>query len=1093
MRARSSVRPRSTHAKWPSPRAETNWYNILTEARRQGVLGQVAGEAQRRNSDVPDLVAACQAYLAWQSGGGFLTDREARLDRIGASFRLSPGDWSGPPVALTLRALSDGVRDKHKPFGGRELELARLENFVTEHSTGYWFVTGPAGFGKSALLANWVQARQDRGRAMVYHFFSRDRDHLATEADVLQNLCEQLAAYHGLCGTLPVQAAMLRALYPQLLTLPIDDTADGLVVVLDGLDQAIDWNPGPDLFPPTLPPGVRVVFSARKEANVDWPGRVGFAPDEIETLTLDALDDGELADLLHRAGGAAVHLADDPEFRRQLLKVSRGDPFYCFYLAQDVAARAIRLDNVDQIPDGVTGYFATWLDQLAADVDIDSEVIYDLLGVLSVARGQLLPADFPLITGSLKKGLLVKNALNSKLRRYLNGNDSEGYTIGQQRFADYLSKTQFSPDEVATYRASITAFCATWVQHKSRYALRHYAGHLTDAAAALPPQKRGEILVSLVDILTNTTPGGFRATYVEILGDLPALQADLERGVAAVAAYLQRDATQLLVRTGSALARFRESELRVEGLFMLAQQGRLNAVRERLRLFDLDTDWQQAILLLAAWVAVERDARAARDWRDQVLTGRPVAPPLQALWDWTAHALGESAAPQRPLPLAPDEATVEAILDRVAGRPSSNELLIYPSNLVGQLSEESSTLSGLSIAETGFLAEEDGPWLVAYAVTNAFAGQRYLDEYIDVFAQSRYSVYSQRALFYLLDAIVRHPREEWVLANAQKLAAAAVGARHEMRQPALEIALAAARARVATDTAVFDAALRATLHTATSLLDRGARESLDDYGEHKRRLAAFAEALACGFGARGTAQLEGVLDLALALPRGFAGYGAPAFLTLAESMHLCQSDGANKAKRATSAAQEAAHNVMDHVFCARTTARVNAIVEKWPPFAALTALADTISRFTHDPFTPEFAALHRVGEDYRGRSDGVMMLPLPDTLLHADTLRLIAEGHRRRLAELQWLNPEFASRPDLALESGTFVRLPDPGMPPLVAARLAAEVLLQAWPADQKRQQIQALVPQAASNPQALDTVLSRLILADPPRDAATWDTLQAA
>lgn len=50
-----------------SPAAATNWYNILTEARRQGMIMHLVGEGQDRHADVPDLAAACQDYWAWHA------------------------------------------------------------------------------------------------------------------------------------------------------------------------------------------------------------------------------------------------------------------------------------------------------------------------------------------------------------------------------------------------------------------------------------------------------------------------------------------------------------------------------------------------------------------------------------------------------------------------------------------------------------------------------------------------------------------------------------------------------------------------------------------------------------------------------------------------------------------------------------------------------------------------------------------------------------------------------------------------------------------------------------------------------------------
>ncbi len=37
-------------------------------------------------------------------------------------------------------------------------------------------ISAPAGYGKSALLANWIDRRRDSGDFVAYHFFSTSDD-----------------------------------------------------------------------------------------------------------------------------------------------------------------------------------------------------------------------------------------------------------------------------------------------------------------------------------------------------------------------------------------------------------------------------------------------------------------------------------------------------------------------------------------------------------------------------------------------------------------------------------------------------------------------------------------------------------------------------------------------------------------------------------------------------------------------------------------------------------------------------------------------------------------------------------------------------
>ena len=75
---------------------------------------------------------------------------------------------------------------------------------------------------------------------------------------------------------------------------------------------------------------------------------------------------------------------------------------------------------------------------------------------------------------------------------------------------------------------------------------------------------------------------------------------------------------------------------------------------------------------------------------------------------------------------------------------------------------------------------------------------------------------------------------------------------------------------------------------------------------------------------------------------------------------------------------------------------------------------------------------------------------------------------------------------DRPLQPGDEVAVPDPGLLPLIATRMAAEALAQAdaAPLSARRQRLlRSLVPATLPNPTALDTVLARLVLAQARRD----------
>jgi hypothetical protein len=172
------------------------------------------------------------------------------------------------------------------------------------------------------------------------------------------------------------------------------------------------------------------------------------------------------------------------------------------------------------------------------------------------------------------------------------------------------------------------------------------------------------------------------------------------------------------------------------------------------------------------------------------------------------------------------------------------------------------------------------------------------------------------------------------------------------------------------------------------------------------------------------------------------------------------------------------------------TARINAMREHWWSQADLNVAAE-LDRLKNEPRSERLASVHHVGDNYADRRDPPKNFPLPDWVLHANKLSMLATAYQRGLPEFQRLNRNW--QPEQEIPPGTDVHVPDPGLIPMVAARLAARTLATPALTDQKRVElIRSLVPFAAANPTALDTVLTRLLLAEKPTDAAILNRLAA-
>jgi hypothetical protein len=116
-----------------------------------------------------------------------------------------------------------------------------------------------------------------------------------------------------------------------------------------------------------------------------------------------------------------------------------------------------------------------------------------------------------------------------------------------------------------------------------------------------------------------------------------------------------------------------------------------------------------------------------------------------------------------------------------------------------------------------------------------------------------------------------------------------------------------------------------------------------------------------------------------------------------------------------------------------------------------------------------------VGEQYRHRMRPSEPMPSPDTL--GD----LAELYQRPLPDFLRGNPRLGASDHLP--DGTRVAVPDPGMPPLLAARLSAAVVAAGPPGPEVAARMRHLVPLSQLDVTAHCTVLTRLLLCTPTED----------
>jgi len=399
-----------------------------------------------------------------------------------------------------------GTAEHPVPFGGRNAELAVLTNWLDDPgSTPYLLMVAPAGRGKSTLLARWTRSLSDRNNLTVIFFPISVRFNTNLSSVVFGHLAAQLAHLHGDTAPDPnTPAEVLRGMTSVYLGREPPGQRQ-LLLVLDGLDEAADWQGSPDLFPLTPTPRLRVVVSARslagESATEGWAGRLGWhnpslatAMEELAPLSRDAV-----AEVLRNS---IPMLNSFPAYAKvidELHRLSEGDPLVLRLYVEGILAKrgdlnTLTHEELQELRPGLAAYIERWLDDQRSlwgdQPPLRRLSLQTVLSILSCALGPLSRED--LLSLAPEEVGMTAWTLDEDmrfLRRLVVGDGRrQGYMFSHQRLTAYFHDRLALAGEAEQWERRFLEWGRTSLRkiekgdmapaNAPRYVVQYYGAHL---------------------------------------------------------------------------------------------------------------------------------------------------------------------------------------------------------------------------------------------------------------------------------------------------------------------------------------------------------------------------------------------------------------------------------------------------------------------------------------------------------------------------------------------------------------------------------------------------------------------------------------
>lgn len=349
------------------------------------------------------------------------------------------------PLAENICDFEDFIKERTQDFAGREFVFDAIDDFIENHESGYFFIYGDPGIGKSSVAARLVRERE-----YIHHFNIRAEGINKTET-FLRNICSQLIVDYELpYNLLPFDISADDRFLTKLLgeVSGKSKSDEKIVIVIDALDEVDSYGSqtGTNILclPPRLPDGSYIIATTRKislnlriecdqgELAIDHNSSQNLQ--DIKRYLKIKTDNAEIAAYMKK------QKLKKPAFVERMIKKSQGNFMYLRYVLPEIEKGAYKNMSFDQLPVGLENYYEDhWYRMGMAQSPLPREkikIIYILSEVQQAVSRKVL-SDFS------KEDEVTIQAVLDEWKQFLHEikvEDNKRVAIYHDSFRDFLNR-----------------------------------------------------------------------------------------------------------------------------------------------------------------------------------------------------------------------------------------------------------------------------------------------------------------------------------------------------------------------------------------------------------------------------------------------------------------------------------------------------------------------------------------------------------------------------------------------------------------------------------------------------------------------------